>query len=109
MHRFVEKVEFERQALRVVNSSLGSPQLHGLSEIAIFAWEAVDRSARGAVAKKLLRVSALMLSLCERSGGRLEAEYAVAQDEVTAALAELSSFVAQLTEAAAQDTPRPGR
>jgi hypothetical protein len=50
-----------------------------------------------------------MLSLCERSGGRLEAEYAVAQDEVTAALAELSSFVAQLTEAAAQDTPRPGR
>jgi len=109
VHKFVEKVELERQALRVVNSSLGSPQLHGLSEIAIFAWEAADRSARGAVAKKLVRVSALMLSLCERSGGRLEAEYAVAQDEVTAALAELSSLVAQLTEASAQDTPLPGR
>jgi hypothetical protein len=65
--------------------------------------------AGGGVAKKLLRVSTLMLSLCERSGGRLEPEYAVAQDEVTAALAEFSSFVAQLTEAAAQDTPRPGR
>jgi hypothetical protein len=109
VHRFVEKVELERQVLRVVNSSLGSPQLPGLSEIAIFAWEAADRSARGAVAKKLLRLSALMLSLCERSGGRLEAEYAVAQDEVIAALAELSSFVAQLTEAAAQHTPRLGR
>jgi hypothetical protein len=79
VHRFVEKVELERQALRVVNASLGSPQLYGLSESAIFAWEAADRSARSAVAKKLLRASALMLSLCERSGGRLNAEYAVAK------------------------------
>jgi hypothetical protein len=109
VHRFVEKVELERQALRVVNTSLGSPQLYGLSESAIFAWEAADRSARGAVARKLLRASALMLSLCERSGGRLEAEYGVAQGEVTAALADLSSLVAQLTEAAAKDTPRSMR
>ena len=92
MHKFVEKVEKERQALKYVNSTFGPPQLCGMSEAAILAWEGANRSARGAVAKKLLQVSALMIALCERSGGRFDAEHAINQDKVTAALAELSNL-----------------
>lgn len=95
MHKFVEKVELERQALKFVNTAFGSPQLCGLSETAIFGWEAANRSARGEVAKMLLQISNLMLALCERSGGRFEEGHAADQDKVTAALVDLSSLVAQ--------------
>lgn len=109
MRKFIEKVELERQALRVINSSLGSPQLCGLSEAAIIGWEAANRPARGAVAKKLLQISTLMLALCERSGGRYEAEHAVAHNEVTVAMFELASLVTHLTDTKDQDIPHVAR
>jgi hypothetical protein len=93
MRTFLEKIEIERHALKLVNSSMGSPELHGLNEHAIARWRSSTPDARARVAEMLLLLSQLTRLLTERAGGDGVWEVDVPEVEVELLLMELASVV----------------
>ena len=67
MRTFLEKIEIERHALKLVNSSMGRTELNGLNEHAIARWRTSTPDARGRVAEMLLLLSQLTRLLTERA------------------------------------------
>jgi hypothetical protein len=70
MNDFLEKVELERRALRIVNLHMGEPLLLGVNEIAIFDWVSSCSEVRATLAPLLRGISVSLSSLVERSGQR---------------------------------------
>ena len=102
MQKFIDRVNAERSALRIVNTSCGHPQLCGLTRAAIAEWESADKAASSRVAEELLGIARLTCSLSERSGGLFDDRELADSKEIEQALAALHSYLFE----DAEDPPR---
>jgi hypothetical protein len=93
MRTFLDIIEIERHALKLVNSSMASPQLHGLNEPAIAKWRSAAPDGRRRVAEMLLLLSQLTRLLTERMNDADGWEPAVPEVEVELILMELATVV----------------
>jgi hypothetical protein len=72
MNRFIDKVEIERNALKVINRRFGEQQLFGLSSEAIKTWYSDHPNCQTDIFYFLLKLSKAVCALSERSGERFD-------------------------------------
>jgi hypothetical protein len=108
MRTFLEKIEIERHALKLVNSAMGAPELYGLNEHSIARWRSSAPDLRVRVAEMLLLLSQLTRLLTERTGGDGVWEVDVPEVEVELLLMELASVVGSGAPPGASPDAPPG-
>lgn len=89
MKKFLNRLEVERAALRLINSRYGAPQLCGITSSAIIYWSNEQKLVPDAVLDSLQSLSKKVAALSDRSGERFDSRYKRISNDTTEELARL--------------------
>jgi hypothetical protein len=95
VNRFLERIDFERKVLKLINNKFKTNELVGLTQLAIHRW-AQNVVGFDDVLNGLLDLSANVSLLNERSGERFTVEYELNSRECEAKLTSLTIMLDEL-------------